>query len=328
MKDLILHIGLTKTASTFLQLKVFGGKMYTLDRSRGEIIESDEEKKFHNFFRSYPPSVWRTKHAKEYLDFHSEENNILISNESLYEGTLSVFPNNVKGERSIAEPYLIADRLREISNSCWDKGDVKVFFFFRRQAEWISSFYSHICYRINNPSQGDFENRVYRILNNPYETGASALCYDILIEELQKALGESNVLALPYEALSADQTWVAIRNFTGFESLGKNVDFTNRHVNVKRLSEGGKWRAADRAQASTSSYLAEKAKKYLGDNYKRMKVLRKLSNLLKNVEKKLTKNIQIQMTSDLKRNIMYIFEESNKRTSSRVGVDLEQYGYY
>ncbi|MCS3830029.1 hypothetical protein GGP91_002115 [Salinibacter ruber] len=328
MSDLIFHIGLPKTASSFLQRNVFGGKMYTLEE--GGNIDWQEQKRFHSFFRNTSPCVWRSDKAKKYLNsFHRDRKNVLISNESLYEGHLSVFPWGKLGRNrhDAVEPYLIADRIREISSNAWNEGDVKVFFFFRRQPDFIASFYSHVCHMVESPSQNDFEYRIEKVLDSPYEYGAPALCYNLLVEELNNAVGNQNVLAIPYEAFSADKTWKKVRAFTGIGCLGKGVDFENKSVNRKRKNKA-EWVASSSGKSTISGYLAEIVKNNIGSIYDNAILIRRIGRKIKNLEMYGSTELKIEMNKDIRTKIMSLYSKSNKRLDKKIEYDLAKYDYY
>lgn len=311
--DLIIHFGLTKTASTFLQKNVFNGKMNTVDRS----IESDADKKaakeFEKFFRSNNPAIWRNS-GEQYFNYNMDiKTNVIISHESLYEHVL--FRPYKRKEKVESEPYLFASRIKEIKKNIWKHGDVKVLFFYRRQVDWIPSIYSQVCNELKSPSQLDFEKRVKKILSYPYQ-GAQVLEYDLLIEVLSEFIGSKNVLGMPYEMMGNNDTWKEIRNFTGIESLAKDVDFAIRDVNVKRQKGEMDWKMNIRAtpvERIPGIHFIKPVTK---------KILRKSAYMLRDKLNRLLigGDLRLHIPEDLTLTVKKHYNDSNKRLQKTTSV--------
>lgn len=320
MSDLIFHLGLTKTASSFLQKRVFNGKMNTLDRAVAWNTDAEIASSFQKFFHAHGPSVWRDRrYIEDYFDYDtSRSSNVLISHESLYN---SIPFTDDPSPLLACEPYLLAARLGEISRYAWPHGDVKAFFFFRRQPDWLASIYAHISYQLSKPSQQDFESRVEELLQRTH-SGAQALEYDLLIEQLKRSLGNNNVLALPYEAFDRQWTWRRLRKFSGFDELGCDVDLDARDVNVKRQPSEPDWEVRiPREVGHTmpgSGYVKVLANSVLGDNAPGAK--RKVRNFL-------SRGFRLHMTGELEQRILSKYRESNRRTETILGIPLTEYGY-
>ena len=316
--DLIFHLGLTKTASTFLQKEIFHGKMYTMDRSLGWAKEREDAKTFQQIFKENNPTFW-SQQGKYWFDRYKVApslGSVIISHESLYEHVPFGDFKCLK-----AEPMLLAERLRSIDLHAWPHGQTKVWFFYRRQVEWLPSIYAQICDRLPLASQNDFDSRTKKFLASGY-SGSHILDYDLLYESLKSALGEKNVLALPYEAISEDWVWEKVRSFTDEKRLIKNSLFDKRHVNVKRRPEEGEsgWLLSSKAQRwgnlRTNSLLITIGQ-YLPSNVK------------SRIKKILFRNdLRVSISSELALKITEYYKESNIRLSSKTGIDLKKYGYF
>jgi len=314
MANLIIHLGLTKTASSLLQEKAFGGKVYTLERSQTCADEKDREtaKELGNTFRKNSPDIWKGVSIADIIDADGKQD-ILVSHESLYEG----FLYRQKGERYsfVSEPYLLSKRLEYINRYSWEFGDIKVFFFFRNQSEWLASFYSHVSFKIRHASQKDFESQVNSILTDPYSNGFQVLCYDLLIKSLRDVLGPENVMAIPYELISESYVWKEIEAFTGFNGIGQDIQWDDDRSNVKKKSGQNVWSQTKRGR---SSLIAKRLSNFIPSTYR---------DSVRNVYWRLKGNKEIELTEDLKKRIMSKYRMSNKRLLDMCQFDLENLGY-
>jgi hypothetical protein len=149
--DLIFHLGLAKTASSFIQKVILRGKILTLSRA----IDRDEDRalsmEFWRAFRQSEPGYWAGPGAALFGRHDPAHGPVLISHESLHDH------NPFRGDGLPAgmerEPAVLAGRLAAIARHAWPHGTLKAWFFFRRQAEWLASIYAHSCWQLPDPSQ-------------------------------------------------------------------------------------------------------------------------------------------------------------------------------
>ena len=123
MPDLIFHLGLTKTASSFLQRRVFHGKMNTMENAIAWEDDRMEARAFQDCFRHNSPFFWRRYGAGDrwFQDRGAKGSNVLISHESLYEH--APFNDRQGPGNIVCEPFLVSARLKEIADNVWkDRG--------------------------------------------------------------------------------------------------------------------------------------------------------------------------------------------------------------
>lgn len=310
MTDLIFHLGLTKTASSFLQRRVFNGKINTCTRAIEWDHDREIAKDFEQFFFKSPPESWRQKQVMERylpLDMSDNSENVLISHESLCE-----HPFTAQAGKYMPHPSTLGDSLGVIAES-WSHGSTKAFFLFRRQDHWLPSSYAQNARRFNNPGQMDFERRVDHILES--ERSFKLLDYSFIYDTLVSQLGDENVLAIPYEAFSEHDTWGKIREFTAIDYLGRDMNLRERTVNVKRDASGAGWRPSSqrygRLRAAASRFVGQRTKK-----------------AIKTVAPNLIQQRPIIMPDTVEKKVMDAYREGNRRMGARIGVDLSEYGYY
>jgi hypothetical protein len=182
--------------------------------------------------------------------------------------------------------------------------------------------YAQVCNRLPNPSQKDFESRVEKLLDTPHR-GSQLIEYDRLLEELEDALGVGNVMALPFEGFSEERIWSRIRDFTGFEDLGKGIDFGVRDINVRRLPGEAGWSFSHRVHPLQKvmglKHVKPLGKAILGDGGTALK--RRVNNLFADGE------LRLAMPERLAEDVRQFYEASNTRTSEKVGISLSHYGY-
>lgn len=324
MQDLIFHLGLTKTASSFLQRRVFRGKMNTLENAIAWEDDRVEARAFQECFRYNSPFYWRRQGAGDlfFRDKGASGRNIVISHESLFE---HVPFNDKEGPGNIVcEPYLVSARLKEIADNVWQNGGVKALFFFRKQSEWLPSIYAHVCYRLKEPSQADFDRRVHEFVSG-HSSLAHAVDYSLLFEQLAATLGSESVLALPYEALHEAEIWAQLREFTGIDDLGEDVNLTKRDVNVKKLPGDKDWALSGRVQPLNRSQLVAPLRPLI-----RSVTSTEQRNKIKDAIKKVMglEDLRIGIDDDLAAEVMKFYENGNRHLASMIRMDLQKYGYY
>lgn len=205
---LYLHIGIPKTASSWLQAEVFPKLDHLLYRDsprsdlfRGVQDAADEGrmmvgalKRSSRLWRDYGDTVFRELFG-ERSAWLTGARSALVSEEGI--------------GRQGSRPESLRAHLREMAKKAADWGfeRVGVIYFVRRQDRWLASHYAQVSDRNPKAGQGDFERLVHEVTSPRlarYGFG-TLLDYEALHEALVGAVGPENVLPFVHEDLQEDQ---------------------------------------------------------------------------------------------------------------------------
>ncbi len=202
---LFLHIGLPKTATTYLQEQIFPHLegVHYFDRPEDPAFDDPADRhkdsRMMSCMFNRDPRIWAdhgdaafTRLLGPQADWKPRD--VLISDEGI--------------GRTGSRPDLLAAHLREMSKLArdWGLGRVAVICAFRRQDHWLGSHYAQMSDRNRAASQADFE-RAARDLVRPdgqrYALGMM-LDYATLHDRLADAVGRQNLLMYPFERQKTD----------------------------------------------------------------------------------------------------------------------------
>mgnify|MGYP000002187039 CR=1 FL=1 len=100
-------------------------------------------------------------------------------------------------------PYFLTAHLEALAEQAVDWGfeDLRILLIVRRQGEWIASKYAQRSDRILHASQSHFEERIEYYIDpaRGFYADGIVLDYALLRDLLAQAIGDENVLMLPYE---------------------------------------------------------------------------------------------------------------------------------
>lgn len=344
MKDIILHIGLSKAASTTLQTRVFPALHNYYGKSAASklrrIISTD-------------PTLARRETVNQLINWveklsigekSAEEvgrETILLSDEHLASfapgGVFAkdLFVSSRKLENFRKNDLLpIAGFLNELK-SFWPSGRVRVLLILRNQADWLASRYAQSASRFLSASQVDFEASISRIL----ELNRTNYCLNWyqLVVELQHVLGAENVEVLVLEEIFTETFWSRLDKFLSGNKKEDEIQYGPNLVrsNNRRLDEQC-WALRD--IVSTSNLLSCYVNRS-NFNKPTRQGLASILSLLAQVEKSLgdlplsflrgRREREISLSPGMRKTILEHVSISNERLGKEVlSKDLKSLGYF
>lgn len=321
MSTLYLHIGLSKTGSTFLQKRVFSSlsgfdylckPAYELINGRGTSLRR---------FFNQSAVVWRdlgdTLFHKLFGPVHTQREDVLISDE------------NVCSQ----EPSTRAEHLSEFNALAgkWGFDQVRVFGSVRHQASRFASSYAQISDSRIGASQRDFENWVRQRIRgdyyrSDYYRSGVKYEYDLLWQSLTDVLGKENVLILPYELMKQDLEDFLERCFVFMERESESeriigqlmADKKESRENVRSVSKNN-WALRKCAKPNTKTFRLRPGRlvNALG-----------LPARIALPWPDFARGDVIRLAPSLEHEIMQTYEESNRNLAKHIEIDLSAYNYY
>ena len=231
--NLYLHIGLPKTATTFLQSSVFPQFDHLLNLGTPESAnwqELDDQRlggRILSCCMRRSSSIW-----PEFGDLIFEE--LLGPKELWLSNRRDVLISDEGVGRAGSRPSLLKAHMAGFRKKAMDWGfdRVSIICVFRRQDHWYASHYAQMSDRNYRASQQDFERQVERLVD-PYQQRfqlGMLLDYKSLRDALVSAVGANNVLMLPHELLVEKP-----RSF--MDEISAFVNAGDQHID---LEEGAK----------------------------------------------------------------------------------------
>jgi hypothetical protein len=306
-KTLLLHAGLPKTASTWLQAEVFPRlplRQTSMPRTeifKGEGNEGSDRLLVATLARA--ETVW-SEMGDEILaaltgggreEELTRNDDLLVSEEGV--GRVGTRPGHLRAH---------LEALRETAAG-WGFARIRVLCLLRRQDAWFASHYAQVSDRNLRAGQADFEATAARLADprcGRHGFGA-LLDYHALHAAMAAALGREAVLMLPYELLTADRLAFdrALSDFLGGGEAVRRALETARETTTGRSNvrsaEGG-WRLRPRL-SRTDRLLAAAG----------------LHRPLKRIE----------LTPEISRRLMEAFAPANAALAAETGLDLARFGY-
>lgn len=325
-----IHIGFPKTASTYLQMKVFpnieeihfANKEESMNKWLGRLRSFDT-----SYFNNQPNIC--EKLESEY----GENQKILISKEGLVGNPFANFSDNTSIAHTLKKSF----------------PDAKILIIIRKQDDLLNSLYSLYLKFGGRRKVKDFlfygkngftHSGLYTWDNRdpalpPLGVSPYCLNYDNIVSNYIEIFGKKNIKILPYELLKHDQDdfFEEIANFVECPNLKINVDntpvnrnkmggsvkfmrFINRFARVDNNALG--FIPINKTKHSDFSFLT---RIWTNIAPKRFKTIKSISNLY-------NKKSQSLIDENLREEIMKIHNASNKKLDALLDLDLKKFNYY
>ncbi len=203
-RTLYLHVGLPKTASTWLQDEVFSrlGRLRVVSKPRtrlfrmpadaaaGPAVFEGAMRRSATLWDSYGDALF-AEMLGPLEAWRAEGRDLLVTDETI--------------GRAGSRPALLAAHVAGIAATAarWGLGRVRVLCVIRRQDHWLASHYAQISDRLPRAGQAGFEAMVAEVLDPARARhGFGALLdFHLLRDALAGAVGPEALLILPLEAL-------------------------------------------------------------------------------------------------------------------------------
>ena len=330
-RQLVLHIGLPKTATTTLQKHVFpsvpgyrGKHMPTVDQQWLDVVRS----------WSYQAPNLRTCCAAWATRIqHEAGDRVFVSEEELSGwpvlGNSAIWP--------IADGYADATRtgrhpvipllamLRELFGDAWT---VRVIFTVREQGCFLSSLYAQRDHRMLQPGQNDFVSKINSVVMTE-----DAFCdYASHVTELQQCVGRENLLVLVHE----DGLVTNIERLEHF----LDIDLTASKNSLPRLNAksrgAGEWQAIRKVSLLQHGRLGRIRGAVLRRTPRpHTKVLGRLWDSTRRLERRVASTFpqrqlngtKIVLEESLASAVRERFADSNAQLEALIGRDLRRAGW-
>jgi len=298
-KQIIIHVGMHKTGTTFLQQDVFPRipGVYYADRYNKEEPVTQLIKRM-----DQNPAALDLQQEKQHMEAYINAIDapvVLISSENLFGYFHASYFNN----------QYILHVLKTLFPSA------RIFMSVRRQDEWFESLYRQMLHTgqslsINqflNYKNGQFQpwypSKISQGVTNVY------MDFSQFVLQYRRHFGEDKVLVLPYELLKTDQT-AFLQQFYAFFNLETYYPPKNTLKN--------------RSYSLISSYVALLLNRFVSSG----EVKKHIRHFL---QRKLDKWVYIPhsfISEKQRREMMLLHKDNNQRLSELIRIDLSQYGYY
>lgn len=334
-----LHVGPPKTASTFLQKTILPQIADIRCHTKPTVTFGDSEINFRDLFL-FSPDLWKTFRKEPFAflkDSISKEQDVLVSDEGIYRRPASPQPrldlrqkkygpivkaNPKAGGRQDHTSFRShLDALREGARK-QGFSQTKVLLTVRRQDEMLASLYAQLSRFVRGASQENFERWALHLTNDRagfYLGGGQKLSYYLWYESIVEALGETNVLLLPFELLR-ESTSGFLKRWLKFLGVESAVSIANS------LSDT---RAKNRRSGSDLKWDISPPIRKLNLRPSRVFKAFGLPTSLPARWPDFQRDEEIRLTRELSQETLRSYEEENRRLDNQgLDLNLKEYGYY
>ena len=310
-KEIIIHIGLPKTGTTFLQKKIFPFIQGVFTKNYEEVRDDNLENPIaclltSSFVNFSEQEMAEFKHKwDEYLELQSESK-IFLSSEAFMYG------NSWSYKKEVHEK--IFNTLKDFFPNA------KIFLVVRRQETWMDSIYNH-CHRTYWPKfktiNEFFGYKDESFTSETKNINVKNLDWYKLVKYLEELFSKENLFILPYEMFKENPDEF-LRKF--YEHY--NIELYFPKIDEQKINSKDKFHQLFLYRLYSyfrENLVSEKIKIVLRKNDKNF--LKFLSMVDSKIKVKTPKLSQVQ-----KDKVMDIHRESNKKLSEYTGMDLSKYG--
>jgi len=322
--DFLLHIGLPKTASTYVQKEIWpfvsntiylGKKFDENQVHHGKTVEWCNELRYK--ILNSPPTTWMGREGgwllgklKNVYEERSGVNNIVLSHEELFgRATNGIFIDSTEPldvERMVSHLYYMKEALPVEFN-------IRVLIVIRRQDTWLSSAYSQCSTNIDRANQKDFIDKTDKLIKKELYQKAAFLDYSFLLERLNESIGSDNVYTALFEELKMNNEKFVKNLLAKIDgNLRKNVTTDNKNTGSIGKNE---WRI-------TPNSTLKKLYRMIAP-----KSIKSRVNNIRAKRKILLGDESISLSEELSNKVLEKFRESNKKLEYRHGLEVSKYGY-
>jgi hypothetical protein len=328
-KTLYLHCGLPKTGTTFIQKDLFP----VLPEATITTMVKPENR----IFKHSNPWVGILEEAFNKSPYVWNDLGECIFNELFGEGEHCQSMNTLISEESVClsqQPLQFEEHVKQFRYLArrWGFDGLRLLVSVRRQADVFASRYAQDSARRSGASQSDFERWLEGLitmdttyLRNNYHGRGISRNYNLLWDAMASAVGEENVLMIPYELMKNDLSEF-FGSWLSFMDIGetknsilkkvKKVDIKKRN---KRSTCKNTWQIRERANMglATLNLRPSRLFQYIG-----------LPTKVSLRWPDLDRENEIRLTSELRRRVMSFYEKSNENLDKKIDFDLEKHNYY
>ena len=308
MLDIVLLIGMHKTASSFIQ------KWYFPQLEVNSCMQPIAAGEYISKSPDFDPEQFY--HMIESETVPCPGSNILLISHEAFSGTVSGSNTQKK--------YLISERLAMAFPNA------KVIVVVRRQRDWIKSLYA---FRVSFSTKHEVRSFKDFLIKRKFVKNAfDKLQYDRLVASHVQHFGRSNLLALPYELIRKDWTGFqrAVCSFIGISKVnmlkGTGPVVGASPKNVKILNQMRRWNSVFQKLRWGTNLLGRSGPKKgaaLDSAYSTFK-----KRLTPTLEKYYGRDFEpLQIPTDIEERLKEILPESNRRLSRIADIDLATHEY-
>lgn len=323
-KEIYIHIGYPKTATTTLQENLFP------NHTEIEYLRKDNNnfKFIHDVFFSRETSfkINKEKYKKELVGSITNKKKYVYSEESLTSFSM-FFRFHPKPYVWTLEPNSIARKLKIAFKDTRVFTDTKIIVSIRKQDDMLRSMYAQVynfVFKKFAETKSFKKFLQYAIIKNRDNFIVDSLHYNEIISEYEFLFGRENICVLVFEEMRSDKDLYIKKlcDFIGIDFKEALELLDSKHKNHRSSSNG--YKSDERNMIEILSFYKNK---YLGDKKIGMsnswvyKILKRVY-----IPGKVLSDLNISESNSII--LKELYSKGNKELSERYGLDLDKYGYY